>query len=388
MKKVCLLAFFLINAFSATTFGQRNITSQTIATENFNSLGTSATASIPANWKASSAGTGLTSGWTTGTNLTATTQSANSGKPTAGGIYSFGTSVLSFQSKLDDFSWVIGSWENTNPTDKTLLKWIKINDTLFRSYRIETKGAGRQSTTSDFYIYQSGNKVYAAIKQYKWELISGGKDGFTFSNDTGVYRQIHWLNQEHNAWTITTTGNQTDITSLKKLEVEDPKIDDLVAHIEELRTKRAKEPRTESLPFPLSGKPAPLFVAKTIDGQEVSLEHLKGKVVVINFWFTTCVPCIKEMPGLNKLTEKYQKEDVIFLAVTWNNEEEIRAFLKKHDFKFQIVANRKDIVLIKYLKERAAFPTTFVIDRIGIVRSVISGLTLISDIEKSVRAVL
>lgn len=81
-----VFCFLLIRVYS-----QSSLPLNTIVTENFNSMSSSATASLPANWKMSSAGTGLTSGWTTGTNITATAQAANSGLPVNGGAYNWAT---------------------------------------------------------------------------------------------------------------------------------------------------------------------------------------------------------------------------------------------------------------------------------------------------------
>jgi peroxiredoxin len=55
----------------------------------------------------------------------------------------------------------------------------------------------------------------------------------------------------------------------------------------------------------LLGVTAPNFEATTLDNKRIELSKLKGQVVVINFWFTRCQPCIEEMPGFNKLVESY-----------------------------------------------------------------------------------
>jgi len=72
-------------------YSQTPLPSNTIVTENFNGIGNTATTSLPVNWKMSSAGTGLSSGWTTGTNVTTTTIAANSGTPATGGRYNWAT---------------------------------------------------------------------------------------------------------------------------------------------------------------------------------------------------------------------------------------------------------------------------------------------------------
>lgn len=55
---------------------------------------------------------------------------------------------------------------------------------------------------------------------------------------------------------------------------------------------------------------------KNINGETVSLQDLKGKVVVMNFWATWCPPCIAEMPSLQKLHEELKSEkDIVFMAI-------------------------------------------------------------------------
>ena len=90
-----LRIYFLAPAFlfSSIVSAQISLPANTIATENFNGIGSSATATLPSFWKMSAAGTGSTSGYATGTNVTATTQAANSGLPSAGGRYNWATTA-------------------------------------------------------------------------------------------------------------------------------------------------------------------------------------------------------------------------------------------------------------------------------------------------------
>ncbi|TAF59519.1 MAG: TlpA family protein disulfide reductase [Cytophagales bacterium] len=67
--------------------------------------------------------------------------------------------------------------------------------------------------------------------------------------------------------------------------------------------------------------------------KEVSLSSLKGKVVVLNFWGTYCVPCIKEMPELNDLKKRFSySSDVVFLAPTRDNAAKLAGFFKEKQF--------------------------------------------------------
>jgi thiol-disulfide isomerase/thioredoxin len=64
----------------------------------------------------------------------------------------------------------------------------------------------------------------------------------------------------------------------------------------------------------LVGCEAPEFDVVAVDGKRLKLSALKGKVVVLNFWFIGCAPCIAELPALNKLVDEYKGEDVVFIA--------------------------------------------------------------------------
>ena len=110
-------------------------------------------------------------------------------------------------------------------------------------------------------------------------------------------------------------------------------------------------------------KPAIDFVAMDINGKRVSLSGLIGKVVVLNFWFTTCKPCIAEMPNLNELKNKYEN-DVVFLGITFSTQKEVDVFLKKIPFQYDIIPDAKE-VCSKW--DINAFPTNVIIDRQGIV---------------------
>jgi cytochrome c biogenesis protein CcmG, thiol:disulfide interchange protein DsbE len=57
---------------------------------------------------------------------------------------------------------------------------------------------------------------------------------------------------------------------------------------------------------------------KTIDNKTITLDKLKGKPTLINFWFTTCKPCIEEMPVLNKIRQQL-KDSVNFIAITYES---------------------------------------------------------------------
>lgn len=106
----------------------------------------------------------------------------------------------------------------------------------------------------------------------------------------------------------------------------------------------------------------PDFTATLSDGSPIQLNHLKGKIVVINFWFISCSPCIKEMPELNELVKKYEGKEVEFIAATFDSKEETNEFFKNRQFNYkQIVAARNLITLYKI----TAYPTHLILDQDG-----------------------
>jgi thiol-disulfide isomerase/thioredoxin len=137
----------------------------------------------------------------------------------------------------------------------------------------------------------------------------------------------------------------------------------------------------------LLGKPALPFSVTDINGNNYSLESLKGKVIVINFWFVECKPCVMEMPELNKLVEKFNNKDVVFLGFAMNEKDKIEQFLKKTKYKYNIVPAAKDVVGTYGV---TSFPMHIVIDKNSIITFAVNGLgpTTIEDLEKAIGMVL
>jgi len=109
-------------------------------------------------------------------------------------------------------------------------------------------------------------------------------------------------------------------------------------------------------------KPAPDFEVRTLDGKDLRMSELKGKVVVLNFWFIGCAPCRVEMPGLNKLTEEFGSGEVVFIAFALDKAEPLREFLKEVPFRYQIVP---EAGAIASLFGATAFPTHIIINKNG-----------------------
>ena len=108
-------------------------------------------------------------------------------------------------------------------------------------------------------------------------------------------------------------------------------------------------------------EPAPKIEGTTLDGTELTSESLKGQLVVVNFWFTTCGPCIAEMPELNELVNKFSGK-AKFLAFATDPAERVRQFLQDHEFRYEIVPSSRRMAEAFGVKE---FPRHYIIDRDG-----------------------
>jgi peroxiredoxin len=104
-----------------------------------------------------------------------------------------------------------------------------------------------------------------------------------------------------------------------------------------------------------------------IYGKTLSLTALKGKTVVLNFWFTACGSCILEIPELNKLQQEYAGKSVVFLALGLDDATRIRTFLNTHDFKYTLLTDAKTVHADYSV---TICPISMVIDKAGIIRFV------------------
>lgn len=137
----------------------------------------------------------------------------------------------------------------------------------------------------------------------------------------------------------------------------------------------------------LIGKDAFIFTATDINGNEYSLNSLKGKIIVMNFWFAECKPCVMEMPELNELVKNYKNKDVVFLGFAKNDKSKIDSFLKKKDFSYNIIPNSKKIAAAYKV---VGYPTNIIIDKNSKIVYATCGLetTTVTDIEKTIESLI
>jgi peroxiredoxin len=114
----------------------------------------------------------------------------------------------------------------------------------------------------------------------------------------------------------------------------------------------------------LLNKPAPGFELTGLDGKIYSLKNLRGKIVILNFWFIACKPCVNEMPVLNSIKKKYDPKKVVFLALSLDSKGTVNAFLQNHPFDYIMLPNAAPVHQKYHLN---AYPVSIVIDARGII---------------------
>lgn len=110
--------------------------------------------------------------------------------------------------------------------------------------------------------------------------------------------------------------------------------------------------------------PAPTFALTDINGHSYDLATLRGKVVVLNFWFIKCAPCQQEMPALKQLTVDYgANPKVVFISLAREDADRLRRYVaSKGDFGFAVLPLPQPLAQEFGI---TGYPTTVVIDQSG-----------------------
>lgn len=129
------------------------------------------------------------------------------------------------------------------------------------------------------------------------------------------------------------------------------------------------------------GRPAPEFQLRNLRGEEITLSSLRGRVVLINFWATWCGPCRAEMPSMEALYGSHKRDDFEVLAVSIDTADpaQVGSFVEAFGFRFPILLDNR--LVVNQLYQARVVPTSFLIDRKGIVRERILGARDWSDPE-------
>ena len=117
-----------------------------------------------------------------------------------------------------------------------------------------------------------------------------------------------------------------------------------------------------ALRFYREPKPAPAFTVKDLEGREISMASLRGKVVIVNFWATWCGPCRAEIPDLVALQAKYKDTlQVIGISEDEAGVDVVKRFAAEHKVNYPVVMMTPEIE--KLFPGIGALPTSFIVDR-------------------------
>ncbi|MDO8526623.1 MAG: redoxin domain-containing protein [Deltaproteobacteria bacterium] len=137
------------------------------------------------------------------------------------------------------------------------------------------------------------------------------------------------------------------------------------------------------LPSTMTGKKAPDFSLKTLEGKEISLKSFEGHPVVLNFWATWCGPCLMEHKIFNEGRKIYEKEGVVFLGVVYQDKKEsVQRFLKEYGEPFTVLTDKESKTAIDY--GVGGVPETFFIDSHGTIYDKFSGIMTADYLERKI----
>ncbi len=131
-------------------------------------------------------------------------------------------------------------------------------------------------------------------------------------------------------------------------------------------TALATGPLSKLSVIPLAERQAaPAFLLESLTGGKESLADYKGKLVLLNFWATWCMPCRQEMPSMASLWQKYQDQGLIVVAISLDEDARSRvaSFAKIFKLSFPILLDPQSQVGGAY--EVSGVPASYLIDRNG-----------------------
>lgn len=204
--------------------------------------------------------------------------------------------------------------------------------------------------------------IYINPGQYFKALYLVSKDNFRTTNDCSLFKieedgfSFSAVSFQHNETTIELKNKEEDLLSPLKILV-DPK-ERIVSYRWETNSANYNEPSILKEYELKPGKDFPVINVETTKGNWTNKN--RNKIIIINWWATSCLPCLEEIPDLNEVVKKFSEKDVEFLAIVWDTENHSK-FIQKH--KFDYLQGFASSNLVSLFGE--IFPRHIVIDRDG-----------------------
>ncbi len=126
---------------------------------------------------------------------------------------------------------------------------------------------------------------------------------------------------------------------------------------------------------------APAFDLASLDGSQVSLASLEGRPVVIDFWATWCVPCIRQIPVLNELRKQHgDRVSVVGIAVDAQGLEVVAPFAEEHGMEYTVLIGDEALAQAFGAK---GFPTLFILNAQGGIEEAHVGVVSLGELEEA-----
>lgn len=154
------------------------------------------------------------------------------------------------------------------------------------------------------------------------------------------------------------------------------------------KAKPLEKPKPTETPDIKCDSPAPAFTLKDIEGKNVSLADMKGKVVILDFWTTWCAPCRYAIPDLIALQRTYGAEGLQVVGISLDDRGDILpSFAQRMRINYIVLHDHSKSVAMSY-GNVSAIPTVFIIDRNGCVVAKKVGYQPKSEIENIIKPLL
>ncbi|MFH7005755.1 TlpA family protein disulfide reductase [Flavobacterium bizetiae] len=233
--------------------------------------------------------------------------------------------------------------------------------TILLFFLIITSGYGQSNPEVDPIQIQ---KTYTDWSAYQSKKIILSRDFVAFDSNSKEISKESFLDQLANGNYIPIQLKSDDAVYYYKLFKIQTKSDTSIkATINQIGFDALKNYKMEGTAFPP-------FSFKDLNGNLVTNESMKEKIIVIKCWYIHCTPCIREFPQVNKLAEEYKdRQDILFISLAEDSPEQLKAFLARKPLSYSVIPNMKE-----YMNEALqlnSFPTHFIINKEGMIAKVL-----------------